>query len=175
MKLEWLRSGRSIAGVLAFCHLTNNYGFTGDWFINDIKDLEVSPAFKWFKHCFAPEAVFIDVADGRYAKHIAPYSVGDNLIFNLVGINDLNKTSKGKLMVKLLDSEGKVVVQNHSEVEITPYGKTYIPTLLKLPEKSGGYLIVAEYYPDHRTNPVISRRYIKIGNSDTYSFYEAGM
>jgi len=36
---EWLRANRSIAGVLAFCHLTNNYGYTGDWFVGNIKDL----------------------------------------------------------------------------------------------------------------------------------------
>lgn len=46
LETEWLRSERSVGGILAFCHLTNNYGFTGDWFINDIKDLQPSPAFR---------------------------------------------------------------------------------------------------------------------------------
>ena len=40
LETEWLRSNRSIAGVLAFCYLTNNYGYTGDWFIDNIKDLK---------------------------------------------------------------------------------------------------------------------------------------
>lgn len=172
LETEWLRAERSIAGVLAFAYLTNNYGFTGDWFMNNIKDLEVSPAFKWFKHCFAPEAVFIDVPDNRYVKHIAAYTPGSDLLFNMVGINDLNQKSKGKLIVKLFNSEGKAIVQNQSEVEIAPYGKTYIPSLLKLPEKAGGYLMVAEYYPGNRAQPVISRRYIKVGHSDIYSFYD---
>jgi len=108
LETEWLRAERNIAGVLAFCHLTNNYGFTGDWFINDIKDLEVSPAFDWFKHCFAPEAVFIDLVDQRYTKHLAPYLPGSHLAFNLVGINDYKKVSEGKVLLKLLDKEGKV-------------------------------------------------------------------
>ncbi len=43
LETEWLRSNRNIAGVLAFCYLTNNYGYTGDWFIGDIKDLKPSP------------------------------------------------------------------------------------------------------------------------------------
>ena len=175
LETEWLRSERSIAGVLAFCHLTNNYGFTGDWFVNNIKDLEVSPAFKWFRHCFAPEAVFIDVVDGRYTKHIAPYNTGSDMLFNLAGINDLKKKSTGKLIVKLLDSEGKAIVQNQSNIEIEPYGKTYIPTALKLPEQAGGYVIVAEYYPGNSSNPVVSRRYIKVGNSDNYTFFDIGI
>ena len=87
---------------LGFCHLTNNYGFTGDWFINDIKDLEPSPAFRWFKHCFAPSAVFIDLADRRYTKHLEPLKPGSDLVFNLVGVNDLNKESSGKVLKELL-------------------------------------------------------------------------
>ena len=87
---EWLRSERSVGGILAFCHLTNNYGFTGDWFINDIKDLEPSPAFRWFKHCFAPSAVFIDIADRRYTKHLEPLKPGSVFVLNLVGGNDFN-------------------------------------------------------------------------------------
>ena len=39
LETEWLRSEQNLAGVLAFCYLTNNYGYTGDWFINNIKDL----------------------------------------------------------------------------------------------------------------------------------------
>ncbi len=51
-------------------------------FINDIKDLEPSPAFRWFKHCFAPSAVFIDLADRRYTKHLEPLKPGSDLVFN---------------------------------------------------------------------------------------------
>jgi len=174
LETEWLRSERSIAGVLAFCYLANNYAYTGDWFMNNIKDLELSPTLRWFKHCFAPQAVFIDVTDGRYTKHIAPSQPCSDFGFNLVGINDLNKISQGKLLVKLLDRTGETVIQNQSEIKIEPYGKLLIPTLLKLPEKTGGYVIVAEYYPEGKTDPVISRRFLKIGNSqnEKYDFYE---
>ena len=174
LETEWLRAERSIAGVLSFCYLANNYAYTGDWFINNIKDLEPSPTLKWFKHCFAPEAVFIDVTDGRYTKHIPPQQPGSNFIFNLVGINDLNKISQGKITVKLLDATGQAVIQNQSEIRIDSYGKLLIPTLLKLPEVAGGYVIVAEYFPEGRTHPVISRRYIKIGNpqNERYVFFE---
>ena len=174
LETEWLRSERSLAGVLAFCYLANNYAYTGDWFMNNIKDLEPSPTLRWFKHAFAPEAVFIDVTDGRYTKHITPHQPGSNFSFNLIGINDFSKSSQGKLLVKLLDAKGEAVIQNQSEVKIEPYGKLLIPTFFKLPEKAGGYLIIAEYYPEGYTQPVISRRYLKIGNSpnEKYEFYE---
>lgn len=136
LETEWLRSERSVGGILAFCHLTNNYGFTGDWFINDIKDLEPSPAFRWFKHCFAPSAVFIDLADRRYTKHLEPLKPGSDLVFNLVGVNDLNKESSGKVLLKLLDEKGTIISTQEESIVIEPFGKRLQPCLLKLPSKS---------------------------------------
>ena len=167
LETEWLRSERSVGGILAFCHLTNNYGFTGDWFINDIKDLEPSPAFRWFKHCFAPSAVFIDLADRRYTKHLEPLKPGSDLVFNLVGVNDLNKESSGKVLLKLLDEEGTIISTQEESIVIEPFGKRLQPCLLKLPSKSGGYLLIAEYHEKGRAKPVLSRRYLKVGDAVT--------
>ena len=173
LETEWLRTERSVAGVLAFCHLTNNYGFTGDWFINNIRDLEVSPAFQWFKHAFSPQAVFIDLPDQRYAKHHPPFQPGKEITFNLVGVNDLKTKTKGKVKVCLLDSDGNKTAENQYDVSIFPYGKTYIPASLSLPGKSGGYTLVAEFTPEGEAQPVISRRYIKVGETGlTTPFYE---
>lgn len=167
LETEWLRSERSVGGILAFCHLTNNYGFTGDWFINDIKDLEPSPAFRWFKHCFAPSAVFIDLADRRYTKHLEPLKPGSDLVFNLVGVNDLNKESSGKVLLKLLDEKGTIISTQEESIVIEPFGKRVQPCLLKLPSKSGGYLLIAEYHEKGRAKPVLSRRYLKVGDAVT--------
>lgn len=167
LETEWLRSERSVGGILAFCHLTNNYGFTGDWFINDIKDLEPSPAFRWFKHCFAPSAVFIDLADRRYTKHLEPLKPGSDLVFNLVGVNDLNKESSGKVLLKLLDEKGTIISTQEEFIVIEPFGKRLQPCLLKLPSKSGGYLLIAEYHEKGRAKPVLSRRYLKVGDAVT--------
>ncbi|MDR1557214.1 MAG: glycoside hydrolase family 2 [Tannerellaceae bacterium] len=174
LETEWLRSERSVAGVLAFCHLTNNYGFTGDWFINDIKNLEVSPSFQWFKHCFAPQAVFVNLPDQRYSKHLPPYKPKSNLVFNLIGINDFKTLSSGKLRLKLINSKGDIVVKQDMDMEIIPYAKKILPCLMELPGEKDGYLLIAEYYPGESTSPVISRRYLKIGDDkDThYNFYE---
>ena len=167
LETEWLRSERSVGGILAFCHLTNNYGFTGDWFINDIKDLEPSPAFRSFKHCFAPSAVFIDLADRRYTKHLEPLKPGSDLVFNLVGVNDLNKESSGKVLLKLLDEKGTIISTQEESIVIEPFGKRLQPCLLKLPSKSGGYLLIAEYHEKGRAKPVLSRRYLKVGDAVT--------
>ena len=173
LETEWLRTERSITGVLAFCHLTNNYGFTGDWFINNIRDLEISPAFKWFKHAFSPQAVFIDLPDQRYTKHIPPYQQGKDLIFNLIAINDYNKKSKGRVKVRLLDSQGNGTVENQYEISVSSYGKTIMPVSLLLPEKSGCYTLVAEFIPENEIRQVISRRYIRVGETSTSAdFYE---
>ncbi len=167
LETEWLRSERSVGGILAFCHLTNNYGFTGDWFINDIKDLEPSPAFRWFKHCFAPSAVFIDLADRRYTKHLESLKPGSDLVFNLVGVNDLHKESSGKVLLKLLDEKGTIISTQEESIVIEPFGKRLQPCLLKLPSKAGGYLLIAEYYEEGASKPVLSRRYLKVGDAVT--------
>lgn len=150
-----------------FCHLTNNYGFTGDWFINDIKDLQPSPAFRWFKHCFAPTAVFIDLTDHRYTKHLPALKPGSDLVFNLVGVNDLNKDSSGKVLLKLLDEKGTIISTQEESIVIEPFGKRLQPCLLKLPSKAGGYLLIAEYHEKGGAKPVLSRRYLKVGDAVT--------
>lgn len=171
LETEWLRAERGIAGVLAFCHLTNNYGFTGDWFMNDIKDLEVSPAFKWFRHCFAPAAVFIDLVDQRYTKHLAPYCPGSELVFNLIGINDNKKASEGKVIVNLLDKNGNTVTTIEKAVQIDGYGKKLLPSIIELPQEEGGYLLVAEYYSPGEKEPIVSRRYINVGTASSENKY----
>lgn len=163
LETEWLRTERSVAGILAFCHLTNNYGFTGDWFVDDIKDLKPSPAFRWFKHCFAPSAVFIDLPDYRYARHLQPLEPGKDLVFNLVGVNDRNRQSAGKVVLRLLDEKGRTVVSQEESVAVSPFGKQLQPCSLKLPAKAGAYLLMAEYHADGAAEPVLSRRYLKIG------------
>ena len=172
LETEWLRSIRQHAGVLAFCYLTNNYGFTGDWFINDIANLEPGPTMYWFQHAFAPAAVFINLTDERYTKFTSPHKQGAQFSFNLTGINDKTSTIQGTTVVKLLDHQGKKVREKTMEVELPDNIRKNIPVNINLPEKPGGYLLVAEFTPENKTQPVISRRYLKIGKLKTYRFHE---
>ena len=162
METEWLRSQR-VAGVLTFCTLTNNYGFTGDWYTGRIKDLQTGPAYRWFKHCFAPQAVFIDLVDGRYTKHTMPLIPGQNLPLHLVGVNDLANVSKGKLVVRVYDKSENVVYSSDCSVVIPSFAKHDLSVSVKLPDAPGGYLLTAEYTPEGAAEPVVSRRYIKVG------------
>lgn len=165
---EWLRSIRAHAGVLAFTHLTNNYGYTGDWYIGDIASLEPGPTLPWFRHAFAPSAVFINRPDERYMKQFEPHEPGSRLLFTLRAINDFPEEEEGTVRVSLLDGEGKVLWSQDQAVELAPYGDKNYPVVLNLPERAGGYLLLSEF---HGTlSPVkrqISRRYLRVGNEQT--------
>jgi len=92
----------------------------------------------------------------------------------LVGVNDYDHTVDGKVVVKLLNADGRQVRRSFAKVSIPAYGKQYVPTKIQLPEESGGYLLLAEYTPSGHTNqsPVLSRRYIKVGRTDKYDYFE---
>ncbi len=168
---EWIRGERTMAGVLAFCHLTNNYGYTGDWYINNIKDLEPGISLKWFKHAFAPANVFIDLADQRYFPN-GNYKPGEELVFNLVGINDLKEGISGTVTSKLIDAKGKVVSQLKRIVKLPGYQRTNIPVIQTLPQQTGGYLILSEFVKDGSSEILKSRRYIKVGDVKNAKFWE---
>jgi beta-galactosidase len=169
---EWLRANRSIAGVLAFCHLTNNYGYTGDWFVGNIKDLTPGPTLQWFKHCFAPTTVFLNLTDERYAKGQPVHEPGSYLSFSLAGINDAAKAKKGKVTLKLLNSKGESVFTDNISVDLAASDRVEIPYAFSLPKQSDGYLLVSEFIENGQTEKLISRRYLKVGKQDQYTFFE---
>ncbi|HLF33008.1 MAG TPA: glycoside hydrolase family 2 TIM barrel-domain containing protein, partial [Cyclobacteriaceae bacterium] len=169
LETEWLRAERSLAGVLAFCYLANNYGFTGDWFIDNIKDLKEGPALKWMKHSFAPTAVFIDLPDERYIPYMPVHKSGEILNFKLACINDLNKHFEGKVRLKLINSEGKVISVKSYPVTFNPLGRVNIQASLSLTSGRGGYLVVAEL-ETLEFGKTLSRRYIRVGEGDPNEF-----
>ena len=171
---ELFRVHREVAGLLCFDYLSGNYGITGDWFIDDIKDLKPSPTLLWFQHCFAPAAVFIDLGDQRYTKHLKPHQPGTSLVFNLIGVNDNSETVKGKINLYLLDSKGQIVSSQTDSITIPPYLTCLLPKSFQLPTEKGGYLLVSEFTPSNVENdkPVISMRYLKLGECESYNFYE---
>jgi beta-galactosidase/beta-glucuronidase len=168
---EWLRAERSFAGVLAFTHLTNNYGFTGDWYINNIKDLETGPSFVWFRHAFASANVFIDLADQRYFPN-GNYEPKQKIEFKLVGVNDNPEPVSGRIELSLFGTGNKIFKTIRTEITIPPYGRKDQPVSLQLPSKSGGYLVETKFRPSGSNLVLKSRRYIKIGNSGQMIFPE---
>lgn len=172
LETEWLRTERSLAGVLSFCYLTNNYGHTGDWFIGDIKDLQQGPTLKCFQHCFARTAVFIDLTDERYTRHVPPHAPDSSLVFNLVGVNDEAEAVTGSVTLALRDARRRVVYeQTVPKVVIPAYHKCTLPQAHRLPSQPGGYLLTATFVSSQNPTPVISRRYLKVGDKTTdYTF-----
>jgi beta-galactosidase len=169
---EWLRSNRSIAGVLAFCLLTNNYGYTGDWFVGHIKDLAPGPALYWFQHCFAETSVFINLTDERYARGQAVHTPGSKLNFSLAGINDAPREKAGLVTVRLLNSKGVPVFSDQLAVTLPPSERRDIPFGITLPAVAGGYMLETAFTEKGKTTKLKSRRYIKVGRQDQYDFYE---
>lgn len=173
LETEWLRSNSSLAGVLAFCYLANNYGYTGDWFIDNIRDLTPGLTLKWFKHAFAPSALFINLRDERYFTKSPPHPAGSELLFNLCGVNDLSKSISGSADIKLIDEAGNTVSSQISKIELKPYLRTMLPVKLDLPDKAGGYLLLCEFKQTVGSgSTVLSRRYIRVGEKDKYSFFD---
>ena len=170
LETEWLRSEPATAGVLAFCYLTNNYGYTGDWFKGNIKNLEPTITLDWLKHSFAPAATFINLTDERYIKMKQPHEPGSNLLFNLAGINNFSIPVNGTVEIKLLDDNGNSPVKQKMDVSLQSFQRTDIPVSVILPEIAGGYILVAEFTPLNGEK-VISRRFIRIGESESYSYY----
>jgi hypothetical protein len=173
LETEWLRAERSLGGVLAFCYLTNNYGFTGDWFINNIKDLEPGPALEWMKHSFSPAAVFIDLPDERYIPFMPVHKPLELIEFRLVGINDLPAGINGNISLKVIDSAGKTVSEKKYSIDIGPYSRNDITVKLKLPSKTDGYLILSDFQTPEFGH-TLSRRYVRVGNPGKtgFSYFE---
>ena len=171
LETEWLRSNPNPAGVLAFCYLANNYGYTGDWFMGNIKDLKPTPTLDWFRHAFAPAATYINLTDERYVKNSQPHQPGSNLLFNLSGINNLTTPVGGSVKVRLINREGTSLAEQTLPVKLNSFVRTDIPVSMLLPTIPGGYILVAVFTPENG-NPVISRRFLKIGQAADYPFYQ---
>jgi hypothetical protein len=172
LETEWLRSEPSLAGVLAFCYLANNYGYTGDWFTGNIKDLTPAPALKWFADCFAPSAVFINLTDERYVKQSVAHRPGEKLSFKLAKINDLSREVTGNLTIAILDSSGKTITKKSLAIILSAFDRSSISEEISLPKKEGGYLLLAEFKAQGNEKVVISRRFLKVGELSEYSYYE---
>ncbi len=168
---EWLRSIREHAGVLAFTHLTNNYGYTGDWYIDDIRDLEPGPTLSWFRHAFAPSAVFINHPDERYMRQFEPHFPGSRMLFTLKAINDFGEKESGTVKVQLYDQEGRSVWSQVQKVEISGFGEKNYPVMIDLPDQPGGYTLVTEFEGGLSSVPKqLSRRYIDVGRKGNHYF-----
>jgi hypothetical protein len=57
-------------------------------------------------------------------------------------------------------------------VVLATFDRSAFPVELSLPKKAGGYLLLAEFLADGRKEPVVSRRFIKVGIVPEYKYFE---
>jgi len=77
----------------------------------------------------------------------------------------------GSVKIKLINPKGINSSEQNIQVKLNPFVRTDIPVSVILPNEIGGYVLVAEFRPENGA-PVISRRFLKIGRSKNYSFYQ---
>ena len=172
LETEWLRSNKEVAGVLAFCYLTNNYGYTGDWFDGNIKDLKPTSTLNWFKECFAPTNVFINLTDERYVRIIPAHNPGEKLNFTLFGVNDRDHSKTGSVTIRLTSSKGKILYSNTINITIAAYERKEIPYSFSLPKITDGYLLETIFNETGDKEYHTSRRYIKVGSRNKFQYFE---
>jgi hypothetical protein len=166
LQTEALRARKEIAGVMSFSYLTFDKGYTGDWFLNPIKDLNPSSTLKWQRHCFAPFAVFIDMEDERYLKNPTIHKPGEELIVKMLGVNDLPTKQNGLVTLKILDSNLKICSKTGPfEIAVSAHDKSFLASKITCPKNTGGYLLIVEL-KDETGETHISRRYIRVGEVD---------
>ena len=99
-----------------------------------------------------------------------PHKPSSILLFNITGINNLNKEINGEVKIKLIDHTGKITSEQQLPARLPSHLRTDIPVSINLPEQAGGYVLVAELTPENGKK-VISRRFLKIGESSSYQYF----
>jgi len=173
IEAETLRSARIFSGLFSFVYLTDNGGYTGDWFRDNIKDLQPAQALLMQYHTHRPFAFFIDLEDGRYLKDPRHHEPGSALPLNLFGVNDSNQKKKGHVTLKIMDHRGGIVSEYSVNVEVEPFWQSNVPVSIQIPGTPGGYMLLSELEDGHDEMPVqVSRRYFIAGEVDEPKFPE---
>ena len=171
IEIETIRATRQVAGVASFPYLINNNGYTGDWFENPIKDLKPSSTLLMQKDAMRPFAAFINLTDGRYLKDAVKYTPGSELCFDIIVVNDAGTDKSGVVNIKITDKNGKTVYTYSLNIEVDKFWQKSIPVKITLPEKAGGYAVLAELSENgSNETPHKSVRFIKVGNLEKYDY-----
>jgi beta-galactosidase len=172
---EELRASKSRAGILSFTYLTNNHGYTGDWWLDNVADLKPSQALMMQFHISKLFGVYIDHADQRYNKNGGFYNPSTTQNINLFATNESGEAKSGKVTLTCIDAEGEATILKELDIELEPFGYKLIPLTVQIPEKEGGYMLLTEL-SDSAANvsdiKQISRRYIRVGNNEKPVFYD---
>ena len=168
---EILRATREADGMASFAYLSNNNGYTGDWFADNIKYLKPTPALLAQYHTCRPFAAFLDIEDGRYLKNPAHFRADNEKIINVLIVNDSGKEKEGTLTLTLKDEKGNTVYTSAYAFAIDAFWQKTMPIKVRMPAKLGGYLLVTELKEvDLDDIPQVSHRYINVGKLKSYKY-----
>jgi hypothetical protein len=174
IQTEKLRARKSYAGILSFVYLTNNKGYTGDWFMGNVKDLDPSQGLMVQYHSFKRFAVFIDHEDQRYNKNGGFIDPGTSKNIDLIACSETKEDKAGKVTLKLINASGKTVFTTSADIKVSGFGMVTIPVSIKFPKAEGGYLLQTELTDPSEKQPVlkqVSIRYLRVGAREAPAFY----
>ncbi len=179
---EVIRSCTKTDGMASFAYLSNDNGFTGDWFMNPISELRPHQSLLAQYHTCTPSAVFLDLNDTRYFDKAKFYLPKEKIKIDLMAINDLNEDVNGVVKVSLVDVYDKSMKVTEMNISLLPNEHKSVYFYLTLPSKAGGYMLLTEYTYSEKTRkqPQISRRYVRVGmnkdvNYPKFRFSNLGM
>jgi hypothetical protein len=89
----------------------------------------------------------------------------------LAGINNLAEPATGNVKIELVNRLGKSILEQTFPVALNSHVRTDIPVSVVLPTEAGGYVLVAEF-ASGKGQPVISRRFLKVGQAETYGYFK---
>jgi hypothetical protein len=119
-------------------------------------------------------AVFIGQKDHRYNKKKDFFEPGSSQTINLFATNESGTGKSGKIVVKLIDFNGKASLVNTISVDVTPFGFKIIPVTIKMPDNKGGYVILTELTDLSEKESAlkqVSIRYIRVGDIENPAYY----
>jgi hypothetical protein len=139
---EYWRSRRTCAGIQHFTFLTHNRptgqrGATSDHFIN-VETQELDPFFEnYVPDSFSPVGVCIDFWKDEFMSGV------DAVEVPVIVINDLYKSWKGKLTLRLLQG-GRTVWKKRVTLKVDGLGLKTNTFDVTMPDDVGAYQLVAE-------------------------------
>lgn len=135
--VEYLRSGRKLAGVHEFCFLSSDRHPTIDHF-TDYDKLTLEPTYeRLVREAYAPVGLSIDYWDSQLP---AGRTIGQ---LPVVLINDLYTDWKGPVKLSVL-RDGKAVTTLRREAAVAAVGRSVVTFALPVPAEAGKYQLVAE-------------------------------
>ena len=137
-KTEFWRGRREVAGVLHFCGLgySRPDGQTSDHFL-DIERLTLEPNFATYvRDAFSPIGLMLDFWDDDSPA-------GAECDVPIVVINDTYDAWSGTVRLRLMDGD-RTLVEHATPCSVEPLGTGKSFRRVRLPDRSGKFLLVAE-------------------------------